>query len=128
MPVRILMSALAFAALALSAESFASSDDGIQLFEDNCAACHMGEARGPDRIAPPIFAVKNHYSQLSEEAFIDAVTAWITTPDEAKSLMPGAVRRFGLMEPLDIDEPSARKIAKFIYFGEFQTPGWYGEH
>ena len=128
MALKFLNTALTFAALAITTENFAMSDDGVRLFEDNCAACHMGEARGPDRLAPPIFAVKNHYAHLSRQQFVEAVSAWVRSPDEKKSFMPGAVRRFGLMEPLDIDEPSARKIAEFIYSGEFQMPGWYAEH
>ena len=118
------------AGLSVNARQPASADDSTKLFQENCAACHMGEARGPDRIAPPIFAVKNHYRQVHQDkdGFIDALSAWILSPEKGKSLMPGAVRRFGLMEPVDLEETSARKIAEFIHSGEFHVPGWYAEH
>lgn len=128
---RIILASLPAAfAIAAAMTQLASADDGLSLFQDNCSACHMGEERGPDRIAPPVFAVKNHYIQVhpAREAFVKALAEWIRAPAADRVLMPGAVRRFGLMEPVDIDAQSATKIAEFIFSARFDRPGWYAKH
>lgn len=107
-----------------------SAEDGSTLFKDNCESCHGTKARGPDRVAPPMVAVKNHYlsEYPSEEKFVAAIADWLKKPDHGKTLMPGAVQRFGVMPPLELEPDARRDLAKYIYATDFQMPGWYREH
>lgn len=108
----------------------ALADSAAALYEEHCVACHGGTERGPDRVAPPIFAVKGHYlpSYPDKASFVEAIAQWAIKPDLNKVLMPGAVRRFELMPPVEISMDDARKIAQFIYDGKFERPGWYEQH
>ena len=60
---------------AASAASLQELQLGEQVYGDVCVACHGADAEGEDRIAPPIFAAKNHYSDLtSREDFVAAMS------------------------------------------------------
>lgn len=106
------------------------AESGIALYEEHCASCHGGEEMGPDRVAPPVFAVKGHYLNHYEdkESFVKAIVAWVKKPEINRAHMPGAIRRFDLMPAIDISQEHSEKIAEFIYDGQFQRPGWYAEH
>lgn len=126
-----LLSPYLLAGLFLSAPTtLALADEAAELYEEHCIACHGGAERGPDRIAPPIFAVKGHYlpSYPDKASFVKAVAQWAIKPDPDKIMMPGAVRRFELMPPVEISLDDAKKIAEFIYDGQFERPGWYEQH
>ncbi len=103
---------------------------GFTLFQEHCAACHIGDKKFSERLAPPVFAVKSHYlpTYRSKEDFSNAVVRWVKTPSKDYSLMPGAQMRFGLMPAIDMDEKEIRTIAEFIYDSKFDIPGWYAEH
>ncbi len=108
----------------------ALAESGAQLFEQHCNACHGTEAKGPDRVAPPIFAIQNHYSDLKDDkdAFVKAIASWILKPDAAKTRMPGAIRKFELMQAVEMGQDEAEKIAEFVYETDFQKPDWYKKH
>ena len=126
---------LTTAALALCATSAAADDhggmiaQGAAIFKETCDVCHGAAAKGPDRAAPPVFAVKNHYSGLTDQGeFVDAVAAFIRAPNEAAAMMPGAIGKFGLMPAQTLTEEDARAVAEFLYATDFSMPDWYNQH
>lgn len=90
---------------------------GKILIEQNCYSCHTPEITGQQRLAPPIQMVKMHYMRDYEikEAFVDAIADWVREPNKDKSIMPGALNRFGLMAPIAISEENVRLIADYLY-------------
>ena len=105
-----------------------ASQDGKSLFESLCMSCPV--AAGKPTIAPPVFGVKNHVIQAypQRDDFINYIVQWVERPDASTSLMPGAVRRFGVMPALPYSEEQVRKIAAFLYDTDFKMPGWYRKH
>ena len=122
-----MVATLMFCSVTVSA---ATAESGSMLFEDNCASCHMGDERGTDRVAPPAFAMKQHYlvEHPDRDAFVKAVVDWLKAPSQEKSLMPGAIRKFDLMPALELEDSEVKAIAEFVYDGQFNTPGWYRKH
>lgn len=114
---------------AVPMQASAADKTGIALFQEHCATCHVKQPDSP-RQAPPIFAVKNHYlpTYADKASFTKAVAAWLKAPAKERSLMPGAIRRFELMPPVEVSDADARKIAEFIYDAKFDVPGWYRQH
>ena len=106
----------------------AQQADGRALFEQLCVSCHV--VSGQPTLAPPIFAVKNHlmarYPQ--REAFIQRIVDWVAKPDASQALMPGALRRFGLMPQLPYDPSEVSKVAAYLYDSNMQLPDWYRQH
>ncbi len=122
-------------AAALISASSALADDakllalGSEIYQDTCHACHSSEAKGDDRIAPPIFAAVNHYSDLSErDAFVSAVSSFIVNPTAEASRMPGAIRKFDLMPAQELSEEEAEAVALFLFETDFDMPDWYAKH
>ena len=99
---------------------------GKILIEQNCYSCHTPEMTGQQRLAPPIQMVKMHYMRDYEtkEAFVDAIADWVSEPNKDKSIMPGALNRFGLMAPIAISEEDVRMIADYLY--EADLTGFQG--
>jgi mono/diheme cytochrome c family protein len=104
------------------------ADDGQKLFEKYCIACHQIE--GPPQVAPPVFGVINHVKERypEREAFIQRIVEWVGNPNSNDSLMPGAIRRFGVMPKMDFPRKDVRKIAAFLYDQPLDLPQWYIEH
>ncbi len=127
------LSAIALALLTFNA--FASDDEheeGEELYQAQCASCH-GATGGMDmskRLAPPIAGVRMHYisAHPDKDEFVAAVSGWLASQDEAKSLMPGAIRQFKLMPPLEIAIEDAEKIAAYIYAGDIDKPEGFDKH
>jgi len=105
-----------------------ASQDGKSLFESLCMSCHV--VSGQPTIAPPVFGMKNHVMKAypSREDFINYIVDWVKQPDASRSLMPGAVRRFGVMPALPYPEEQVRKVAGFLYDTNLKMPGWYRKH
>ena len=53
---------------------------------------------------------------------------WLEKPEHRKTLMPGAIRRFGVMPPSELELKERQILAKYTYVTDFQMPGWYREH
>lgn len=127
MKKEIILIALLFPiTLSVSAEE---KDRGKEIFTTVCIACHKFD-RGPNMIAPPIFGVKNHYLNAypDREGFVKRVSSWLKKQDQANTLMPGALRRFKLMPPVNLTESDRAAVAGFIYDADFSEPSWYAEH
>jgi mono/diheme cytochrome c family protein len=79
-----------------------AADDGREVFERVCAACHS--LHPPAQAAPPISHAAAYYVQrhAGAEAAAAAMVAYLKQPDAARSLLPArALERFGLMPPVD---------------------------
>jgi len=107
----------------------ADSVPSAKQFQLICMSCHKLD-RSPDMVAPPIFAVKNHYLQVFPEKtdFVKAVSAWLAEPAADRTLMPGALRRFKLMPPQPLPEEQRTGLAAYLFDTDFYEPGWYQEH
>ncbi len=109
----------------------ASSNPGKHNYEKLCLSCHLtSKTKDTKAIAPPIFAVKTHVKTAypDREDFIQTIVDWVEDPDADASLMPGAIRKFGLMPKLPYAPSEVRKVAEFIYDTDFNSPNWYKKH
>ena len=77
-----------------------------------------------------MFAVKSHVKRVyaSRDTFVQRIVDWVEDPDEANTMMPGAVNRFGLMPKLPYKNEGVKKIAEYIYNTDFEVPEWYRQH
>ena len=100
-----------------AAEDTVTTKHGEILIEQYCYSCHNPQMRGQQRLAPPFLMVKMHYMRdyAAKESFVDAISAWVKEPNEDKSIMPGALNRFGLMPPMMINDEDVRLIADYLY-------------
>lgn len=105
--------------------------DGKQIMESQCIECHMVDGQGGSKkAAPPMYAVWHHYRQAYPErgAFVAAISEWLRQPDRDKGEMMGAIKKFGLMEKMEISEADALSVAEHLYDRPFELPGWYLSH
>ena len=103
--------------------------EGEAVFTRVCFACHYATKPDPTMAAPPIFAAKNHYADLTERAdFVAAIAGFVRNPTEAAARMPGALDRFGLMPPQEITEAEAIAVAEYLYATDFTLPDWSTVH
>ena len=95
-----------------------------------CYSCHSPNAGMDMRIAPPMAGVKMHYLEMyeNEEEFVNAIWSFLENPEEDKSLMKGAVRKFGLMPYVPYQEEDIKSIASYIYNNELEKPDWFDQH
>jgi mono/diheme cytochrome c family protein len=109
---------------------------GEAQYRQYCRACHRMELPAGARPdpgsmpAPPAFAVADHYARAFEDprARMDAIMSFVKRPSEDKALMPGAVRRFGLMPPMPLPDGTLRALAAYLTFADLDKPAWYDEH
>ncbi|TPE51596.1 cytochrome c [Maribrevibacterium harenarium] len=120
--------ALCCTLLGLSSPIFASESEGAESFQFLCANCHVTSGQGT--IAPPVFGMVDHVKRTypNREDFVNYVVNWVPSPDASKALMPGAVKKFGLMPALPYDSEQVRQIAEFLYDNGGKMPDWYAEH
>lgn len=95
-----------------------------------CFSCHSPTAEMDMRMAPPMVAVKMHYTEEhdSQEDFVTAIWGFMQKPDKDKALMKGAVKRFGLMPYVPYKEEDIKAIATYMYNNELEKPDWFDEH
>lgn len=99
--------------------------DALSLMETFCYSCHSPDAKGPNRVAPPMFAVRTHYlADHPEEAeFVNSMVAFLQKPTPEKAKLKNAVEKFGLMPSMSYSEEHIRKIAAYLYHNEQAHPG-----
>lgn len=114
--------------MAMNHSTSYQQENGKALMEAYCYACHGPEARGDERLAPPMFAIKKHYLDegMAEEEFVSRIVDWAKEPAKEKSRMPGAVERFGIMPYQAFPEDSLKLIASYIFHNEMERPGGHG--
>lgn len=110
-----------------SADEPTESAEG--LFRNICMSCHKLD-REPGMIAPPLFAIKNHYLRVfpGKADFVKAVSEWLARPSADRTLMPGAVRRFNLMPLQPLSDQQRAGLAAYLFDTDFYEPGWYQQH
>ena len=109
---------------------------GRRSYELYCTNCHRVEIQrgishdAAARLAPPGFAVAHHYRVAHPDltARKEAIAAFVANPSVETALMPGAIRRFGLMNRINLPEAQLEAIALFLAAGAFEQPPWYAEH
>lgn len=113
------------------AQLAAASEEGKKLMETKCYLCHNPSVpENGQRIAPPMVAVKAHYLDVykDKESFVKGIMEFVKSPSEEKTMMRGAVRRFGLMPTQQFPEEEIRKIAEYLYDYQIEEPDWFKEH
>jgi hypothetical protein len=78
------------------------------------------------RTAPPLFMVRRHYfkNDISKEDFVNKIIRFVNNPTENNSIMPGAVRNFGLMPKQAFKEENLQAIASYIFENDFESEEW----
>jgi hypothetical protein len=73
--------------------------DTLKLINNKCFSCHNPDLEIDNRLAPPIFKVREHYlsDSITKVEFVNAIWKFVQNPSEELSIMPGAVRNFSLM-------------------------------
>jgi cytochrome c551/c552 len=103
-----------------------------ELMEKHCYLCHSPNAEEVEgRIAPPMVAIKARYIDKegnSKAEFIKAVSEFVANPSGDKSLMYGAVKKFGVMPKQFFPDSTAVKIASFMYDYKIEEPSWFKGH
>lgn len=102
-----------------------SYSNGEKLIKAYCYSCHNASTPHETRIAPPMFAVKNHYMSdtSSEKEFISQFTAFTLDPKEQKSKMKGAIEKFGLMpKQYYFKKGDIEAIAAYVYNSKLEKP------
>lgn len=107
-----------------------STADGGKLFVQYCGSCHGQSDSAENRIAPPIVAIKDHYirKHADKQTYVSAFVNWVKHPSKDRTLMPGAIKRFGLMPALAYSEQDLTAIAEFVFEEKIDTPDWYEKH
>tara|TARA_R110002050_G_scaffold141251_1_gene266263 strand:+ start:16664 stop:17446 length:783 start_codon:yes stop_codon:yes gene_type:complete len=109
-------------------------NNGYELMAQKCFICHfekMDTAKKAKMIAPPMVRVQEHYkpNYATKEAFVAAVTEWVSHPNVEQTLMPGAVRKFDVMPLLMYDKTDIELIAATLFdmdFGDLPTMNMHG--
>lgn len=112
------------------AEAETLAQQGEKLMSTYCYQCHSPEASEDNMLAPPMIAVKNHYlaEDMSKEAFVADMLAWMKSPKEENSKMPHALEKYGLMDHQVYPDSVITGIAEFMYDNEVEAPEWYQKH
>ena len=107
-----------------------SQNEAYKKMKTLCYACHSPTAEMDMRMAPPMIAVKMHYTKeyANQEDFVNAIWKYMQKPEEEKSLMKRAVKRFGLMPYVPYKEEDIKSIANYIYNNDLDKPEWFEEH
>lgn len=105
--------------------------EAYALMEAKCFSCHSvkpGPFKKSEVLGPPMRQIYDHYkpTYASKKKFVAAIIEWVNNPLEAKTLMPGAIRKFKLM-PKSPYEPAALKlIAEALFDFDFdEIPDTY---
>ncbi|MEQ8908904.1 MAG: DUF3365 domain-containing protein [Vicingaceae bacterium] len=121
---------LALVAIILQACVSEAKAEALALMQNKCYSCHHPTSAEDSRLAPPLFAVKKHYTKKYEtkEVFVAAMKSFLNQPTEEKALMKGAIKKFGLMAAMQFPEAEIEVIANYMYENELPKPEWFDEH
>lgn len=114
----------------LTLESISSSEDAkaLKMIAQQCFTCHSPDTGGgkESRLGPPMHKVREHYYKegIKKEDFIKDVVTFIQNPNEEKSKMKGAIRNFGLMPNIYVDQDDAKLIAAYIFENDLSSEEW----
>jgi len=105
------------------------NDPALEQMVSLCFACHTPDHGATQRLAPPMYKVREHYyrDDITKEEFVSKVTSYALNPTQEASIMPGAVRNFGLMPKSAFKEEDVRNIAAYIYDHDLTSEQWKNE-
>lgn len=101
---------------------------GYELYKNNCMTCH--QSRGPveSRMAPPMSAVKMHYTDESNGLFMaESFKRFIQSPNEENSRMSNAIKKFGLMPNLGLSTKQIDAVTHYIDNTDFSHNRRHGK-
>jgi mono/diheme cytochrome c family protein len=100
----------------------------LKLMAQQCFSCHNPDMTGgpQSRLGPPMFMVRRHYYHegVSKDEFIAGIVSFVKNPSEEKSKMKGAIKNFGLMPGIYVDEDEIKLIAAYIYDNDLSSEQW----
>ena len=101
----------------------------LALMQTNCFSCHTPELGVDKRLGPPMFRVREHYynQDISREEFISKIVRFAENPSRENSIMPGAIRNFGLMPKQTFKKEELEVIAGYIYDNDLASDDWYAK-
>lgn len=105
------------------------NNKALLLLQRNCFTCHNPDMPSGNRVAPPMFKLREHYYTEGEtrENFIRRIIRYVNNPSEELSIMPGAVRNFGVMPKLSYNQDDLTLIASYMYENDLSSENWYAE-
>ncbi len=123
----LIFSLIYFAACSNQNSQREADEKALSLMQNSCFACHSPDMTSGKRVAPPMFMIRNHYydTLITKEEFIEKIITYVNNPSEELSIMPGAVRNFGLMPKQTFKEEDLKLIAGYIYDNDLQSDEWY---
>ena len=107
---------------------------GRQLVTTYCISCHANKDTQTEQqkaVAPPLWAIRTRYLQQFPEraAFVETMVSFLIKPDAAKSHMPGAIEKFGIMTPQPFPRELLESAANTIFEADgFSAPAWWADH
>ncbi len=113
----------------VKSELLLEQTNSLELMVSLCFTCHHPDYGTTPRLAPPMFKVREHYYKngISRDEFVSRITSYALNPTQEASIMPGAVRNFGLMPKTAFKPEDVSKIAAYIYDNDLSSAGWSEE-
>ncbi|MCB0381474.1 MAG: DUF3365 domain-containing protein [Flavobacteriales bacterium] len=99
----------------------------LKLMSQTCFTCHNPDMEIDNRVAPPLFKIREHYldDETTQDEFVKNITYFINNPTEENSIMPGAVRNFGLMPKMTFKDEDIKLIAAYLFENDVASDEWY---
>lgn len=106
-----------------------NKNDTLQLISNKCFSCHNPDMEIDNRLAPPIFKVREHYfsDSITKVEFVNSIWKFVQNPSEELSIMPGAVRNFSLMPKQNFKEEDVKIIANYLFDNDVSSDSWYNK-
>lgn len=110
-------------------EKLNTDDKALSLLKTNCFTCHNPNLETENRVAPPLFKIREHYldDKTTEEEFVKNMVHFINNPSEENSIMPGAVRNFGIMPKMSFKDDDLKLMASYLFNNDVSTDEWYAK-
>jgi mono/diheme cytochrome c family protein len=89
---------------------------GKAVYEKNCVSCHSYTP--PPKTAPPIMGITQQYHEAFNdgEKAIARMVDFLKKPSKEKSsLLPAALERWGLMQPINLSDEELYAVSYWIW-------------
>jgi len=95
-----------------------ASQNSALLFHGNCTTCHF-ETKAVS--APSMMEVRKRYLSAfpQKKDFIVQMSNWVKNPNEERSIMLDAIKKYELMPNLAFEKDVLEDIAGYIYETDF---------
>lgn len=103
--------------------------DTLKLMNNKCFSCHNPNMEIDNRLAPPMFKIRDHYisESITKVKFANLIWNFVKNPSEELSIMPGAVRNFSLMPKQNFKEEDVKIIASYLFDNDVSSDSWYNK-